>query len=320
MRFQVKDYEIDVLGQSVYQDLLALPPFADSIIAGGYIRDIVLGGTFTDIDIFTPVLNVRMWLDTLENEYLSTQVVEDPETSRKKVEAYLGKDKHFTNIKYSTSRSKGYNFSTFKQLIECKYMGIDIDIIAVPFTKKPELFPEYVLNTFNYHVDKMYYNGKIVISKEAFSDVQSNSATLCKLDSMSELPNAFKKFEKMRVKYPHLVFGSTCLELKKGIEKSIKTGSATNYYDDYAGQLGGRPAIENVNVVWEPRFQNEFDRDAEFNRQLNQVRIEQQRDFQQMAHREFNPAAEIPLEPQAAVQDHWNQLLRPVGAHNIERR
>lgn len=162
----------------------------NAIIAGGYVRDHYLGGKYKDIDIFFPVTSQRNYYDRLDD----IKNLDGLEIDKTPKEGYKG---------YKTFYTKDYLWNK----IPVQFIGHKI---------QGEFIPS-LMDSFNFNIDKMYYDGvDTIITDEAEDDAKGRWATLNQLKEMSYLPTAMKKYERLKEKYPVLKFRTTCLELIEG--------------------------------------------------------------------------------------------------------
>lgn len=132
---------------------------------------------------------------------------------------------NFKDLKWSQplrmSDDDGYGKALSKVYsgrFDCQYMGfLDCDIIGYDITDKPKdmEFSEWVTSDFNFGLDKIFYDGETTVKSREFErDERFHEATLLKLKSIEALPRAIEKFNRLKEKYPKLMFRSTCLEIK----------------------------------------------------------------------------------------------------------
>lgn len=180
------------VGIKCLQDIKKVPAFKDAIIAGGMVRDYLMKGNFTDIDIYIP-FGIKS--DNQLNKALM-KLIE------------IG---DFSDINYSTGLKYQYSSQKFNK-VDAKYLGkIDVDIMVYPFdsvtsTKK---FGDFITDNFNYGIDQCYFDGDIIsITSEARRDIENYRATLLKCDDVLNLPNSMAKFFKLKQKYKDLAFNT----------------------------------------------------------------------------------------------------------------
>lgn len=68
----------NVIGVTVLQELKKFEGFEDAVIAGGFVRDGILGGEFKDIDIFFPSPDVNHFRKTVEKHFTVTSKEKEP--------------------------------------------------------------------------------------------------------------------------------------------------------------------------------------------------------------------------------------------------
>jgi hypothetical protein len=255
---------------SALQEIRKIKGWENAVIAGGFVRDYLLGKDFKDVDIFVPCGNpwefrkifgetkksqpfsVRKLSGTdISKSYLvSTDAFEkffgDPKIENK--EPPLLKIEGFSDFEFNEPLNSEYSpksISHFIDMVNCKYMGnIDIDIMAINLPNNED-FGKGVVENFNFNIDKVYFNGvESVTTKEHQKDVDRGRATLCRLDSMEYLPRAMEKFKRLKDKYEYLVFDCSCLEIKGKETKTVKSRTIKSSKLDniFGGAFGGAEA------------------------------------------------------------------------------
>jgi len=228
---------IGSVGIVALQEIRSYKGFENAILAGGYVRDSILGGDFSDIDIFVPLTtkslsallrdNYEMgwknnFLNNISNSERESYIaqgyqvektedgwnIKTPEKTRK-----IG---NFTDIYTSDRGYKSFKKGSFEKA-DCKFLtSIDVDIMGMSWKGKPEHFGEHIVGEFSYHIDMAYFDGQDTITTPKFErDARNKEATLCRLDSLDHLHSAVMKFDKLRNKYPEFIFRTNCLEIKR---------------------------------------------------------------------------------------------------------
>lgn len=180
------------VGIKCLQDIKKVPVFKDAVIAGGMVRDHLMKGNFTDIDIYVP-------FGVKSNNQLNKAIIELIEIG------------DFSDVNYSSSLKYQYSSQKFNK-VDAKYLGkIDVDIMVYSFdtltsTKK---FGDFIIDNFNYGIDQCYFDGDIItITNEARRDIENYRATLLKCDDILRLPDSIAKFFKLKQKYKDLAFNT----------------------------------------------------------------------------------------------------------------
>lgn len=92
-------------------------------------------------------------------------------------------------------------------------------------------FGDKLVSEFSYNIDKVYFDGDTTVQTKEFQhDFKYSEATLVSLSDISNLPFAMKKFDRLKEKYPHLMFKSTVLELK---QKEEDKPHKEEYYNNW---------------------------------------------------------------------------------------
>jgi hypothetical protein len=218
------------IGIKCLQDIRKIPGFEKAIIAGGMVRDHLMKGSFTDIDVFVPIENKTRFTDNIL-KYQATD-----------------KNPLFTKFNTAGGFSRSYKDLGFIKL-DAKYMGsidvdIMVDIMGMPNNKDLDAseFAKRVVSTFNYNIDRVFWDGEDVnVMEEANRDIRNHVATLVKAPkSPRDLPKVMEKFFKLQKKYPHMVFDTT-LEIteKNNKEKTRQDEKIERYRAMYGGPANG---------------------------------------------------------------------------------
>lgn len=75
-----------IVGITALQELRKFPGFENAIIAGGFVRDSLMGGSFKDLDIFVPVDDMSDFRKLVEKNF----TILDPE--EKGIDLFLNPD------------------------------------------------------------------------------------------------------------------------------------------------------------------------------------------------------------------------------------
>lgn len=200
---------MDPIGIKVLEDLKKSDDlFKDAFIAGGFLRDSLLGGTFKDIDIFIPILDNKELYATpriLKNYgnlrdlnlsgVLSERVFET---------SYAENNFQFIDVKFEK-----YGNSELKTTltIDFRYMkSIPVQLIFYVYKEDPY---QELMDSFDFSINKIYSkDDEVVVSKEAEADIRNSVATLCHADSMNSYMISYERFTRWKIKYPRLTFVS----------------------------------------------------------------------------------------------------------------
>lgn len=235
---------INSVGLAALQELRTFEGFENAIIAGGFVRDSVLGGDFKDIDIFVPTVDDGKFELTVRKNYKQIlkdnfmkkisagdmeyykisgyEIVKlDDGTFNVKTPTWVPEIGNFTGFSSKSSR----DYQRFIEKYDCKYLNkIDVDIMPIVHTDKEKSFGDFVVDTFSYNIDKVYFDGEDIISTEEFErDRRNQEATLCKIDSIDEMVGAMRKFERLYAKYPNFIWRTDCIEVKNKKDKEDRT-------------------------------------------------------------------------------------------------
>lgn len=238
---------IGSVGLAALQEIRTFKGFEKAVIAGGFVRDSILGGDFSDIDIFVPIPKGSSFRSTVERNFVKgykdnlMKKLSDGDRAYYEAEKYPIEELpdgminvktptkvfefgNFTKIKESNVRD--YMNSDFSGLIgkfDCKYLNnIDVDIIGYTHDERTDFegkiqndFGYSLVQEFNFNIDKIYFDGENVVSTEEFEkDRRNKEATLCRLESVNHLVGSMRKFERFLAKYPEYIFRTDCIEIK----------------------------------------------------------------------------------------------------------
>lgn len=156
---------------------------AYAVLAGGYLRDHILGKPFKDMDFFIYVPN--------DNPYLFEEGLLD---------------------------AIGYDFDTgFMEDMGEQYDGgnclkVTIDSLIYNFVQVYQEPSRYVSTRFDYSINQLYYDGVTIKRSKAFLDTIKTRQVKC-----INQPNNPKRLEYLRAKFPEFVFP----DLEKRQEASL---------------------------------------------------------------------------------------------------
>lgn len=200
----------DIIGTSCLKDIRELG-FPEAIIAGGMARDHILGGDWTDIDVY--VSSSRKKWHYVIDKFLTEGAVKFKYIDEPSIR--LPEDYKFTQ--------------KLVGVLNLEYLG-GIKVQVMAYDLPLDEFGSNVIKEFNYGIDQVYYDGKEVIGSEEFEKDQINeTATLLKLDSVNSLPKAMKKFLKLQDKYPDVKFQCPLIEVKTEEKTPKLIGTGTQY-------------------------------------------------------------------------------------------
>ena len=225
------------VGIKCLQDIKKVFIFKDAIIAGGMVRDHLMKGNFTDIDIYVP-------FDIKFNYPINKALTELIEIG------------DFSNVNHSSSLKYQYSSQKFNK-IDAKYLGkIDVDIMVYPFdvVKSNYKFGDFIISNFNYGIDQCYFDGEeVCVSKEAKRDIDLYQATLLKCDDVLQLPDSIAKFFKLKQKYKDLAFNThlKLVDSKEYIHPWDRKSSPVNYndLDDYINSITTSVPVTNTTTT-----------------------------------------------------------------------
>lgn len=213
--------KFDIIGQSVLSDLKKkFKQFEHAVIAGGMVRDNEFGQEWKDIDVFIPYRGNSVQLLSLLSKIDAAGIGLTPDGDNRPRDEYKLFEFKVTNWLY--------------------HKAIKVQLIFVN-TESNENFGKDLIERFNYGIDQGYYNGEEVIFSDQFlKDKRSGTISLVKLDNLSQLPEAMKKFYKLSEKYPKMRFASPLLEVKKNKPSS----SSETYMVDMGRLYYNQPAAQ----------------------------------------------------------------------------
>ncbi len=214
--------KFDIIGQSVLSDLKKkFKQFEHAVIAGGMVRDNEFGQEWKDIDVFIPYRGNSGQLLSLLSKIDAAGIGLTPDGENRPLDEYKLFEFKVTNWLY--------------------HKAIKVQLIFVN-TESNENFGKDLIERFNYGIDQGYYNGEEVIFSDQFlKDKKSGTISLVKLDNLSQLPEAMKKFYKLSEKYPKMRFASPLLEVKKNKPSS---SSSETYMVDMGRLYYNQPAAQ----------------------------------------------------------------------------
>jgi Poly A polymerase head domain len=177
---------MDIIVKKVLSIIQSNPDLSQTILAGGAVRDSILGMEPKDYDFCIP----RVTHMSASN--LVYQIMENL-------------TKAFPEMLILNPEEKGREYAQsvgVKRVYGVEILGRKIDLIFTHFFNTED-FAQKVLDTFDYGLCKVYFDGNIVNdSDEHFqSDLSNNEMTLLKLESLSHLPKAIDRFNRINKRF-----------------------------------------------------------------------------------------------------------------------
>jgi hypothetical protein len=168
--------------------------FKDAVIAGGYVRDNVLGKPYSDVDVFYPI-----------GDHI------DQYSKTKKLIELFGSPEE--------KNMEKYNFNgRLRGKFDCKIDDFDVDFVGYALPK--ESFGWSLIETFTFGLEMLFTDGKeLFFSKDFEYDRDNQQIRLINIGGggMMELPYLMRRFEKIHEKYPEYRFSSDyTFERRKG--------------------------------------------------------------------------------------------------------
>lgn len=192
---------MDIIVKTVLDFIQNKEEYKNSIIAGGAVRDHVLGFQPRDYDIFVPLS--KRSLPILISDIKKEFGIEEVENKSKDYETSVGTINNVSNFVFE---------------------GKEFDLIAKSFENNEE-FGDNVIKEFDYGLNMIYYNGLYIEdNNEKFRyDHNNYSMTLINMSSMYDLPKLMKRYfnfnERNKQNY---AFRSECFSLNAK-ETTLKT-------------------------------------------------------------------------------------------------
>ena len=190
---------MDIRARDLLSKIKDIESSSFSIIAGGAARDEYLNKPVRDYDFYIPSTAYRDVCNILKGIDASV-----PENS--------------------------YPGEVISEVLNISYEGIPCQLIFSDLENADD-FPQRVLNTFDYGICKIYYEGSsILVDSEEFNkDAKSETMTLYKLDHISHLPKAITRFNYLNEKLGGFwEFRCPLLELKDDGTKTTKIKKLNN--------------------------------------------------------------------------------------------
>jgi len=210
---------MDIVVKGVLDYIQGLEGHKNTVLAGGAPRDLLLGLEPQDYDLVIPSVSpkdIHRLAQSINHEFNTLDMV-------CKTEDYSGRRSKFKSgtVAHTSNPTCVYGF-----VIE----GKKIDLIGYRQDDDEE-FPENVLKTFDFGLNMIYDNGSYVCDDipNFRNDLDYRTMTLINLPSMSELPKAIKRFNKLNERYKEvhgleLRFQANCLEIIRPQTEKKKLG------------------------------------------------------------------------------------------------
>lgn len=232
---------LDIIGETCLQTIHDLG-FPSAVIAGGMVRDAVLGSDWKDIDVFIP----------------------NSAFSENQLNVLLNNSSDFelVNLKYGNTISRSYRNINLIAVADLLYAG-GIKVQIMPYDlPDDDMFKYSLINDFNFGIDQAVYDGKEMHLSDAFKqDQKKSTATLMKLTSIEKLPHAMQKFFRLQEKYPDIIFKCPSLSIKKErkTKAKVKEEETITVLESWTDAGGGH---NHTIVDWRPN-PNQFNPAAE---------------------------------------------------------
>tara|TARA_Y100000780_G_scaffold232443_1_gene263948 strand:+ start:105 stop:710 length:606 start_codon:yes stop_codon:yes gene_type:complete len=168
-----------------YTKITSVAEFQHSIVAGGFVRDSVMGGPIKDLDVFIPCNDQADFMRKIQvlRDAGVIQISDEPLT-----------DQYDFNIE-------------FVGKFDAKDGDLDIDLCGVRHYGCANSFPSKVLDTFHYDIDQGYSTGAYpIVTTNQQRDINSRTATLARIGHPNTILSSARKFDRLKEKYPDLTF------------------------------------------------------------------------------------------------------------------
>lgn len=239
---------MDIITKTVLNKIQSIEGYDKAVIAGGAVRDHILGVPERDTDIFLPAFKGRNIIQLIADLSAEFKIVP-------KMKSKLNRDGSY---KESNKR--------LDSVFEFDFEGKLFDIVATKYEETEDnTFTDQLMKDFNFGLSRAYYDGYITEETKEFKiDADYNRMTLLQLDDITKIGSAINKYMSIYNRYKEhkilLQFYAQCLELKgEAKEKSVKNDlyfpdlnpAAEIMLDQPArrpwGAAPARPAAEPVN-------------------------------------------------------------------------
>lgn len=226
---------MDILIKSILNYIQNQAGHTNSVLAGGAVRDSVLGLTPRDYDLFVPSTRPKDITDLVQS---------------------IGYEFNVADI---VCKTKFYDKVDNPQSITCVYgftfEGKKIDVIGIKEEDDGD-FADIVIKDFDYGINMAYHDGNTIYQDNMYfrEDSQYGQATLVNLPGMYDLPNAMERFNTLNQRYKEahngvgLHFRAPCLMLSKDREKKKLSGYKSKYTLDELVESPAPQAWETINT------------------------------------------------------------------------
>lgn len=210
---------MDIVVKGILDYIQSLEGHKNTILAGGAPRDILLGLTPKDYDLCIPSRNNKQIHD-LARSIVQEFNIQDMVLKTKEYDKQEGRLRNRSGVLVHTSKLTCVYGFTFE--------GKKIDLIGHK-EDDDEDFANEVIQGFDFGINMVYDTGSYVCDDNSNfrEDLDYKTMTLINLPSMSELPKAIERYNRLSNRYKEvhgyeLRFHSNCLELNR--PKSKVTG------------------------------------------------------------------------------------------------
>lgn len=239
---------MDIIAREVLALIQKSEGFENSIIAGGSVRDFLLGQKekTSDFDIFIPFVGNTEVSGIFWRSYenLLEVLKQKNGSSLKFIDIYNGID--------SYSGEPFFENTIIREKFEYKGKVFDLVFSKVDTIDKYQSVGDFIVGKFNFGINMCYFDGFSIIESDKFAkDLDNKTITLYTLTNINHLSHHINKFNKINEKHDNKfsINLSEVLELKK--DPSESTTKDIDLMDIYKSQY-----VQNAfNEINEPRWE-----------------------------------------------------------------
>lgn len=164
---------IDIRARELLSKIRKIKGAENAVIAGGAVRDVILGLEPKDYDFFIPGEGYRAVVETIGIDSKS----------------------HPDSVEYQTS------MSTLKAVRQAEYEGLKVELMKEKLPNNED-FGRNVIKTFDYGICMAYYEGASLVreAEEFMTDKNNYHMTLYTLYHIADLPKSIARFNRLNEK------------------------------------------------------------------------------------------------------------------------
>ena len=197
---------MDIRARDLLGKIRKIKGAENAVIAGGAVRDVILGYEPKDYDIFIPAEGFKGVVETLGIDTKS----------------------------HPESKEYQQSIASLKAVRQGEYEGIKFELMKNQLANDDN-FGKNVISTFDFGICMAYYEGANLLREadEFISDRDNHRMSLLKLRNIQELPKAVSRFNRLNEKLGNKFYFHCPLLKIEQIKKEEDSGVFDSYVNDF---------------------------------------------------------------------------------------